>query len=302
MRPLLICYDGSAAAESAIDVAAAILKPSPAIVLNVAPPLTVAESLATMNSVVSSAAAFEGVNEADALRRARAGARRAREAGLDAETRVRVAAPPWEGIVEAADEADAAVIVIGSRARSRLREFAEGGVSHEVAAHAGRPILIVPRAARATTGPILICYDGSEQARKAIETAGALVRSREAVVLDAAPLRVSVGYSAWLAEAPWVDAADATVKFQGAEAGAEVARRAGFDAVATTHSARTTRRAIGDIADEVDASVIVVGSRGLKGVREDVERSVSRDVASHVHRPVLVVPPDPKPREPLAGA
>lgn len=211
-----------------------------------------------------------------------------------------VAAATWEGIVGAADEADAAVIVIGSRGRSGLREFAEGSVSHEVAAHAGRPILIVPRASRATTGRILICYDGSEQSRKAIETAGALVRARGAVVLDAAPLRISVGYSASPAEAPWVDEADTSVALQRAETGAEVARRAGFDAVAKTHAATTIRRAVGDIADEVDASVIVVGSRGLRGVREILERSVSRNIAAHAHRPVLIVPPDAKPRKALA--
>ena len=302
MRPLLICYDGSAAAESAIDVAAAALEPRRAIVLNVAPRLTVAESFATVGSIVSGEAAFEGVNKADALRRARAGARRARQAGLDAEPRVCVAAPMWEGIVEAADGVDAAVVVMGSRGRHGLRQFAEGSVSHDVAAHAGRPIFIAPRGARATAGPILICYDGSEQARKAIETAAALVRVREAVVLDAVPLRISVGYSEWPAEAPWVDEADAAVALQGAEMGAEVARRAGLDAFATTHAATSIPRAVRDIADEVDASVIVVGSRGLTGVREIVERSVSRAVATHAHRPVLIVPPDRGPQEQLAGA
>jgi nucleotide-binding universal stress UspA family protein len=302
MRPLLFCYDGSAEAESAIDVAAAVLEPRRAIMLNVAPRVTVAETLVSMSSPASSEAAFEGVNEADALRCARAGARRARQAGLDAESRVRVAAPIWEGLIEAADEADAAVIVIGSRGRSGLRELAEGSVSHQVAAHAGRPILIVPRGARATTGPTLICYDNSEHARKAIETASGLVRAREAVVLDAARLQVAVGYSARPSDAPWVDEADATIALRGAETGTELARRAGFEAVGTRHAATTIRHAVDEIADEVDASLIVMGSRGLTGLRELVERSVSRDVAAHAHRPVLIIPREPQPRKPRAGA
>jgi nucleotide-binding universal stress UspA family protein len=35
------------------------------------------------------------------------------------------------------------VIVIGSRGLSGLREALDGGVSHQVAEHAGRPVLIV---------------------------------------------------------------------------------------------------------------------------------------------------------------
>jgi nucleotide-binding universal stress UspA family protein len=46
-----------------------------------------------------------------------------------------------------------------------------------------------------------------------------------------------------------------------------------------------------EVADEVDASVIVVGSRGLSGLRELAHRSLSLDVARHARRPVLIVPP-----------
>jgi len=36
------------------------------------------------------------------------------------------------------------VIVIGSRGLSGLREMLEGSLSHQLAEHAGRPVLIVP--------------------------------------------------------------------------------------------------------------------------------------------------------------
>jgi nucleotide-binding universal stress UspA family protein len=36
------------------------------------------------------------------------------------------------------------LIVIGSRGLSRVRELLEGGSSHQVVEHAGRPVLIVP--------------------------------------------------------------------------------------------------------------------------------------------------------------
>jgi nucleotide-binding universal stress UspA family protein len=253
-RLLLIGYDGSSEAAHAIDVAAALLTPTDAVVLNVAPRLTAGESLVTVGSPVSGAAAFEGLNESDAARQADAGAHLARAAGLHAEARTCVAAPRWEGIVDSAREVDAAAIVLGAK---RRRDF-----SHEVAQHGGRPLLIVPQ--RVGGGPILIAYDGSAHARRAIEAAGALIRGREAVVLETAA---------------------------GARDGVDLARLLGFDARVRTAAAPTTWRAVRDVADEIDASLIVVGSRGLTGAREAVEHSVSHDIGRHGDRPVLVVPP-----------
>jgi nucleotide-binding universal stress UspA family protein len=261
---MLIGYDGSAEAEYAIDVAARLLEPTSAVVLNVAPRLTVGESFITVGSPVSGDAAFEGLNKADALRRAEAGARLARAAGLHADARVCAAAPRWEGIVQAADEVGAAVIVLGSRERPDAAELVERNISHDVAQHARRPLLIVPQSARGRPGegPILIGYDGSEHARRAIEAAHALVSGREAIVLDAS----------------------------GAQQSVDFAQQLGFHAVARTASALTWQ-GVTDVAGEVDASVIVVGSRGLSGARKVVEHSVSHNVAAHAHRPVLVVPP-----------
>ena len=143
--PILICYDGSDGAERAIDVAAALLGPGRATVLDVGPPITPAESLATLSPVVPGAA-FEELNTDDALARARVGAEHARRAGFAAEARGGIGAPTWEGIVDVADEIDAAVIVLGSRGLNGAKELFEGSVSHEVAEHAGRPVLIVPPA------------------------------------------------------------------------------------------------------------------------------------------------------------
>jgi nucleotide-binding universal stress UspA family protein len=141
--PILLCYDGSENADHAIEVAARLLGARRSVVLDVGPPITAAESLATISPVVPGAA-FEELNTADALTRARAGAERARSAGFDAQARATIGAPTWEGIVDAADEIDAAVIVLGSRGLSGAREVLVGSVSHEVAEHSRRPVLIVP--------------------------------------------------------------------------------------------------------------------------------------------------------------
>ena len=143
--PILICYDGSDEARHAIAAAATLLGVRRAVVLDVGPMLTPAESIAVL-APVSPAAAFEDVNLDDARTRAEAGSRLARQAGFDAEPRAEVAAPTWEDIVDVATEIDAAVIVMGTRALTGARDLFEGSVSHQVAEHAGRPVLIVPPA------------------------------------------------------------------------------------------------------------------------------------------------------------
>lgn len=140
---ILICYDGTEDSERAVDTAAALLGPRDAVVLDVAPAMSFAEGMAATSSMVPGSA-FEGLNRADALRLAEAGAERARRAGLRAEARGTIASTTWQGIVDVADELDAAAIVIGSRGLRGLREFAGGSVSHDVATHARRPVLIVP--------------------------------------------------------------------------------------------------------------------------------------------------------------
>jgi nucleotide-binding universal stress UspA family protein len=142
-RPILFCYDGSENADRAITITAGLLGERRALVLDVGPPLTAAESLATISPVVPGAA-FEDLNMADALSRARTGAERAKLAGFVAEARATIGAPTWEGIVDVADEIDAEVIVLGSRGLAGIQEALQGSVSHQVAEHAGRPVLIVP--------------------------------------------------------------------------------------------------------------------------------------------------------------
>jgi nucleotide-binding universal stress UspA family protein len=141
--PILICYDGSENARNAIEAAAELLGPKRAVVLDVASPLTTAESLALVSSVVPGGA-FEQLNEAAATETANDGVARAQAAGFDASARAGVAAPTWSGVVDAANELDVPVIVMGSRALRADREVLEGSLSHQVVRHSHRPVLIVP--------------------------------------------------------------------------------------------------------------------------------------------------------------
>ena len=139
--PVLICYDGSENARNAITAAAALLVGRGAVILNVGPLALVAEAYAAAGS---GAADLDRRVHADALALADEGADLAREAGFRAETRAGLDTPTWRGVVGVADEIAAAVIVLGSRGLTGVRELVEGSLSQEVAEHARRPVLVVP--------------------------------------------------------------------------------------------------------------------------------------------------------------
>ncbi len=142
-KPILICYDDSPNAVKAIEAAADLLGQRRAVVVDVLPPITSAESMAMTSSVVPGNA-FEELNAAEARRTAGRGAEVARSCGFAAEPRGELADRTWEGIVNVAEELDVSVIVIGSRSLTGLQEIRDKSVSHQVAQHAGRPVLIVP--------------------------------------------------------------------------------------------------------------------------------------------------------------
>ena len=144
-----------------------------------------------------------------------------------------------------------------------------------------------------TDEPILICYDGSESARAAIGAAGTLLGGRRAVVLDVAPLQeVAEAFAGIGSGAASLDRLALDTAAARADEGAELARAAGFRADGRTELESPTWLAVVEVADEIGAAAIVVGSRGLGGIRASLEGgSVSHQVATHAGRPVLVVPP-----------
>jgi nucleotide-binding universal stress UspA family protein len=150
--------------------------------------------------------------------------------------------------------------------------------------------------------PILIAYDGSEGAARAVAEAGRVFGpGRRAVVATVwcslatlAPSALS-GLPPGVAQAS-LDQLDAAAEREAAaqaEAGAEAAREAGFDAQAVAHREDGAGWAgTCALADQLDAAAIVVGSRGLSGVKSALLGSFSRGVVHNARRPVLVVPPD----------
>lgn len=140
----MIAFDGSDESRRAIEVVAHLFAPCPAVVAFVGPLPDDEGEVALADALGVDDYEVIGVDEEAARREAATGAELAKKAGFSAEPGSILATPAWMGIVDIADEVDAPVIVVGSRGLNRLREDLEGSTSHDLARHAGRPVLIVP--------------------------------------------------------------------------------------------------------------------------------------------------------------
>jgi nucleotide-binding universal stress UspA family protein len=141
--PVVFAYDGSELAKLAIEEAGRQLGPGrDALVLTVWQPFDVGFVPAVALRV--NAAEIADVRDA-AEQTAASGASLAKAAGFNARGRQAEAAPTWKGIVHAAEEHDASLIVLGSHGRTGLAGVLLGSVAEAVAAHSRRSVLIVHR-------------------------------------------------------------------------------------------------------------------------------------------------------------
>jgi nucleotide-binding universal stress UspA family protein len=146
---------------------------------------------------------------------------------------------------------------------------------------------------------ILICYDGSTDAQAAIEHGARLLKGEEATVLTIWQQFVtmvaqspSLGLGSTAIDPEKIDEENRKYAEDRAEDGVRLAAEVGVKAQARVvpQGINTTSQAILAEAESMDASAIVMGSRGLTGVKSLLLGSVSHAVIQHADRPVVVVP------------
>jgi nucleotide-binding universal stress UspA family protein len=149
-----------------------------------------------------------------------------------------------------------------------------------------------------TAPHLLIAYDGSDQAAHAIAVAARLFgHDSHATILHAwEPTAVYVG-TLGMAATPIPEqdeAQDEALAVRLAEDGAQQARALGLAAEARAERYTSSAwQTIVDAAERDGADLIVMGTRGLSGVRSLLLGSCSHHVAQHARSPVLIVP-DPE--------
>jgi nucleotide-binding universal stress UspA family protein len=140
------------------------------------------------------------------------------------------------------------------------------------------------------SGPVIFAYDGSDLAKLAIDEAGRqLAPGRDALVVCVwEPFDVGfVPVSGLSFNAAQIQEVKRAAEHTAAE-GASLAEAAGFRAQSLAVEGAPSWKAIVDVADERDASVIVLGSHGRTGLADVLLGSVAGAVAAHSRRTVLI--------------
>ena len=306
---LLVAFDGSAAAESAVRAAGGLFPGARALVVTARRDPIAYEQAAEAALVAVPADVLAGgvkaldeAAEREALETAEAGARAGRTAGLDADPRITEATgSPWRGLERVADEIGADVIVCGSRGMGAFSRAAVGSTSSGLLHHAGRPVLVVPSGEGDLRGPLVVGYDGSGHARAAIAAAGRLFAGRETLVVHVWESMVRHSLSGRAVVALPNDEIRAVVgdvdeHFRERAAavaaeGAALAREHGLDARPELAEADGSAwRGLLAAARSASAAAVIAGSRGRGAVASTVLGSVSAGLVHNADVPVLVVP------------
>jgi nucleotide-binding universal stress UspA family protein len=151
--------------------------------------------------------------------------------------------------------------------------------------------------------PILIAYDGSDAARAAVNEAAALFGSRPAIVITVwepgladymlMPNTMGTGTMMMPYDPSTVQAIDRAAEDHArdiAEDGAQLARAGGLAAEALpVRDAADIADTILETASERGAAAIVIGSRGLKGLKSKMMGSSSSSVLGRSELPVVIV-------------
>jgi nucleotide-binding universal stress UspA family protein len=144
--------------------------------------------------------------------------------------------------------------------------------------------------------PAILCYDGSDEARRAIEVAGELLGGGPAVVVTIwepygptllAPVSSTIGVASGLAKE--FDEASVELARKTADEGVAHAVAAGFEDPEPLIAHGKPRDAIIEAAEGHGGRVIVMGNRGQGGAESALFGSVSTAVLHRSALPVLVV-------------
>lgn len=205
---------------------------------------------------------------------------------------------PVDVLLAAVEDEQADLLVVGSRGVGGRPELALGSTSLHVLQAARVPVLVVPdrRPAAAAAHALrlrhlLVGLDHSQASRTALELAadvaaslgGSLSVLEVVEYVPAFPLDEPTAAAGRLRR--W--AAEATMALLETEVRKIRARGVGVQVVVRSGDPAAT---LLEVADDVDADLVVVGTRGRGGPDELLLGSVARTVADRARRPTLVVP------------
>ena len=185
--------------------------------------------------------------------------------------------PAASVLLGAAARPGVAMLVLGARGLGGFDGLLLGSVSQQCVEHGPCPIVVLRGEHVPSNGPIVVGLDGSEGAARALEWAIDLAKATDSDIVAVHAPRAIDGTRVLDAAAEALEQWCAPLR----------RRDVAYEMRVEAGDART---AIEHAADVSDASLLVVGTRGLGAVRGLLLGSVAGYVARYATRPIAVVP------------
>ncbi|OGQ87661.1 MAG: hypothetical protein A2512_13155 [Deltaproteobacteria bacterium RIFOXYD12_FULL_56_24] len=277
-RKILVAYDGSPSAQNALSLASQLAREDKSWikVLAVVPPYQGDLELIGVSEIKE---AITGPGQ-ELLAEARQLADRE---GVHILTNLEQG-EPYEQIVHVAEEENCDLIIMGRRGKGKVERALIGSVTARVIGHTAKDVLVIPENGKLSWENILLATDGSPCCDNALARALEIAQERKAK-LNA----VSVVYT----NDEFYAVGQAVMKelYQEADKVLDKVRKwAGDLGVQAELFVRDgePHQAITDLAAEISASLIVMGSHGRKGLTRLLMGSVTERVIGYADCPVLV--------------
>ncbi len=183
---------------------------------------------------------------------------------------------PYREIVEAAEELNADIIVMGRRGRRGLARLMVGDATVKVMGYAHCSVMVVPKAAEMWHSRILLATDGSRCSDSAAVAAAKMAKC------CTAPITVVGALVPSHSDKRQQDGRDAVTRTT------DLLRRDGLEVEGVTVAGEADQ-VILDTAQKHGCDLIVIGSHGRTGFGKVLVGSVSERVVGKATGPVLVV-------------
>jgi nucleotide-binding universal stress UspA family protein len=262
---ILVASDGSEYSAGAIRVATALARQNNARLFITGVAVYNPEYASTVPGLEAAAV--------EAARKAVQGAIEA-AAGIAYDVVIAEAEDPYRGIVDAAEEYRADVIVMGRRGKRGLARSMVGDATARVIGHAPCSVLVVPRGAQPFSKGVLVATDGSRYGDAAAHTAGKLALAAQL------PLTAVSAVLASHNEARRREAVSAVERIK--------ARLVNQPVTGVVSEGRP-EQVILDQAQKAGADIIVMGTHGRTGLDRILMGSVAERVIGFADCPVLAV-------------
>lgn len=200
-------------------------------------------------------------------------------------------------LVRYSREVDADGVILATRAPGRLGRMLMGSITDELMRTVDAPVLAIPGHGEDTPpdpsrcvegAPILVAVDGSEASEAVVPVVAALAPLLHARVtlLHVLPSDEAAGGLPFHVPGDWERTMRTGERYLERIQDRLRRRRVQVETIVMAHPSAT--KAICEMADEIDAAFIALGTHGRSGLSRALLGSVTRSVATHGHRPVLV--------------